>query len=47
MSYEIARYITDILDDMQIVTNEHDLNCVLDALMNDVILGLMLEDEYR
>ena len=35
MDYDLAREITNLLEDMQIVTNEHDANEVMDALMEE------------
>lgn len=35
MDYDLAREITNLLEDMQIITNEHDANEVMDALMEE------------
>lgn len=47
MPWEIAKYIANMLAEMQIVTNEYDLNCFADALMEDADLRIALENEYR
>lgn len=46
MPWEIAKYIANMLEEMQIVTDEHDLNCIVDALMEDAELRIALENEY-
>lgn len=35
MDYDLAREITELLEEIQIVTNEHDANSVMDALMEE------------
>ena len=36
-----------MIKDMNLITDEHDLNCLIDALIEDVDLRCALENEFK